>query len=443
MLVGGSLGDHYGRRRAFLIGLVVFAGASAFCGLARSAQQLIIAREVQGIGSALLTPGSLAIIGASFSGTERGKAIGTWSSVTAITAAIGPGLGGWLAEHASWRWVFFINIPIAIAVLAIAFAHVPESRDDEQVHHIDWLGALLCTGGLGGLVYGLTFAAKLGWAAPSVVATLTFGVAALALFVSVESRARSPLMPLSIYASRTFSGANVLTLLLYGALTATMFFLPFDMIQIHGYTPTAAGLSFLPFIALIFLLSRMTGGLAQRFGARLPLMIGPAIAAAGLALMAVPGTGGSYWSTFFPAILVLGIGMSLVVAPLSTAVMSSVDANHMGVASGVNNAISRVASMLAIAVVGLFVVASFSRGLQSRLDALHPPPAVYAAVWEDRFALAATSAPAGVGKQLSDGVHAAVADAYVSAFRLAALACAALALAGGVAAAFTIERAPP
>lgn len=442
MLVGGSLGDHYGRRRIFALGIVVFAAASAWCGLAHDARGLVLARAVQGIGSALLTPGSLAIIGASFGEADRGKAIGTWSSFTAITAALGPVLGGWLAEHASWRWVFFVNIPIAIAVLAVTFWRVPESHDDEKVHHVDWLGAALSVIGLGGIVFGLTFASVLGWTAPSVIAGIAIGSVALALFVLVEARSRYALLPLALFASRTFAGVNLLTFTLYGALAGLMFFLPFDLIQVQGYTPTAAGLSMLPFIALIFLLSPFSGGLVRRYGAKLPLVVGPLIVAAGCVLLAFTRTGGTFWTTFLPVILVLGLGMALAVAPLTTAVMASAGPNRVGIASGVNNAISRVAGMIAIAVFGLMMVGMFSRGLERRLTAIHPPSAVYTAVMSDRLALAATSPPKGTDVKLRGEIRNAIVDAYLDAFRVTLLACAAMAAASAAIAATSIESRP-
>jgi EmrB/QacA subfamily drug resistance transporter len=442
MLVGGSLGDHYGRRRVFALGVLIFAAASAWCGLAGSARDLVLARAVQGVGSALLTPGSLAIIGASFNEADRGKAIGTWSSFTAITAALGPVLGGWLAEHASWRWVFFINIPLAIAVLVITFWRVPESQDDEKVHHVDWLGALLSVVGLGGIVFALTFASTLGWAAPSVIVGLATGSLALGSFILVEARSPSALMPLELFASRTFAGVNLLTFVLYGALAAVMFFLPFDLIQVQGYTPTEAGLSMLPFIALIFLFSPFSGGLVRKYGAKLPLVVGPLTVAAGCTLLAFAGTGRTYWTTFLPSILVLGIGMALAVAPLTTAVMGSAGPNRVGVASGVNNAISRVASMMAIAVFGLMMAGIFSRGLERRLTAIQPPAPVYAAVMNDRFALAATTPPKGIDVTLEREIRDAIVDAYLAAFRATMLVCAALAATSAAIAAVSVERHP-
>ena len=279
ILTGGSLGDLYSRRKVFALGVVLFAAASAWCGMAPNVGQLIAARSLQGIGAALLVPGSLALISVSFPTDQRGRAIGTWSGFTAITTAIGPVLGGWLVEHASWRWVFFINLPIAAAVVVLTLWRVPECGEKKAEVTIDWPGALLTALGLGGIVYGFIESSPLAG---------VIGTASLAAFLWVEVRSSAPMLPLALFRSRSFSGANLLTLFLYAALSGVLFFLPINLIQIQGYTATEAGAVLLPFILLVFFLSRWSGGLFERYGARLPLTIGPLIAAVGVRLV-LPG----------------------------------------------------------------------------------------------------------------------------------------------------------
>jgi len=428
ILVGGSTGDLFGRRRMFLLGVAVFAVASAGCGLSSSVAQLIAARAVQGIGAAFLVPGSLALISASFEESERGQAIGTWSGSTAITTAIGPVLGGWLIEHLSWRWAFFLNLPLAAAVVAIGLWCVPESKSRQQ-GRIDWLGAAAITVSLTGLVFGFVESPRLGWTHPLVLASLAAGVVGWAAFQRIETKVPSPMVPLNLFRSRAFSGANLLTLSLYAAFGIFFFLLPLNLIQVQGYSPTAAGAAVLPLILLMFLLSRWSGGLVARYGARLPLIVGPVITAFGFSLFAAPGLGGSYWSTFFPAVVVLGLGMAVSVAPLTTVVMNSVNQDHVGTASGINNAVARVAGVLAIAVFGVAMVVAFSGHLNRRLASVTMPPEVRTALQANEIKLAALAPPAGLAPATAAAIESSIATSFVFGFRLLMSICAALALA--------------
>jgi len=429
LLVGGSLGDHYGRRRIFLIGTALFALASAWCGLAPNTAQLISARAAQGLGAALLVPGSLAIISSSFPENERGRAIGTWSGFSAITTAVGPVIGGWLIEHISWRAVFFINIPIALLVIFISLGSVPESSDKESAG-LDWRGAIVGTLGLGALVYGLIESSRLGFGDRSLIAALAVAIALLALFFIVEARIPHPMLPLSLFRSRMFAGANLLTFLLYGALGGTLFFLPLNLIQVQHYSATAAGAAFLPFILIMFLLSRWAGGLVERYGPRLPLVVGPLIAACGFALFMFPSVGGSYWTNFFPATVVLGLGMAISVAPLTTTVMNSVVQNRVGIASGVNNAVARSAGLIAIAALGIVMLQVFNHVLDRRLAEWNVPASVSRSLQVERTKLADMALPGDQDPATRQLIRRAVEESFVSGFRVVMIIGTALALAG-------------
>jgi EmrB/QacA subfamily drug resistance transporter len=357
LLIGGAAADRFGRRRLFLIGIVTFTLASIACGFAPDIAALVGARAIQGVGAALLIPCSLAIIGAAFNEQERGAAIGIWSGASALAAGAGPLLGGWLVDHLSWRAIFLINPLIAIPTLWIAVRRLPESGDPSAHASLDWRGAVLAFGGLGGLVYGLIAASRLGWQDMTVVASLTAGALLLLGLVLEERRSRAPMMPLRLFGSRSFSGVNLLTLFLYGALGGAFFLLPFLLIQAHGFSATAAGAVYLPFTLVLAVLSRWSGGLVDRFGARRPLIIGPLIAAVGFALLAVVSGEQAYWVYLGPMI-VLGFGMAITVAPLTTTVINSVKERETGVASGINNVVAAVASLLVIAVLGTLVADS-------------------------------------------------------------------------------------
>jgi EmrB/QacA subfamily drug resistance transporter len=428
ILVGGSLGDLFGRRLMFVVGVAIFAAASAGCGVASNIHQFVIARSIQGVGAALLVPGSLAIISTSFDQKSRGQAIGTWSGFTAITTAIGPVLGGWLVEDASWRWVFFINLPLAAAVMAISVWRIPESRS-ASAGRVDWLGALLATVGLGGLVNGFIESVNLGWRNPLVFGSLIVGCGCLIGFALVEANGISPMLPLTLFESRSFSGANLLTLFLYAAIGIFFFLFPLNLIQVQGYSATATGAAVLPLILLMFFLSRWSGGLVARYGPRGPLIIGPLIAALGFVLFAMPSVGDSYWKAFFPAVVVLGFGMAVTVAPLTTVVMNAVNQDRVGAASGVNNAVARVAGVLAIAVLGIVMVNAFAFRLNHRLAQLSLPTGVLQGLYADEVELAGLQVPAGLSPSMKATVKESIGEAFVFGFRIVMLICACLSLA--------------
>jgi len=442
LLVGGSLGDIYGRRRIYVMGVIVFTIASAGCGLAANVNQLIFARAVQGIGAALLVPGSLAIISASFGEHDRGRAIGTWSGFTAMTTAVGPVLGGWLIEHGTWRWAFFINVPLAAIVIFLTLWRVPESRNPQASRTPDWPGAVLTVAGLGGIVFALIESSKRSGNDPVLIAALLVGVSALIAFAVVESRTKAPLLPITLFRVRNFAGTNLLTLLLYSALSGMFFFFPMNLIQVQGYTPTAAGAASLPLIALIFLLSRWSGGLMERYGSRRPLVFGPIVAAIGFALFAVPLIGGGYWTTFFPAVMTLGLGMAISVAPLTTTVMNSVSGEWAGIASGINNAVSRLAGVLAIAIFGIVMLGTFNRHLDGNLAEIHASPEVRRGVGAQRIKLAAIEVPSSIDIATREATKGAIDESFIAGFRAVMLIASGLALASAATAWLVIRDKP-
>ncbi len=350
LLVAGALGDRYGRRKVFLLGVVWFALASLLCGVAPDAQVLIAARALQGIGAALLTPGSLAILEASFQPADRGKAIGAWSGLSGVGTAIGPFLGGWLVQAASWRLIFVINLPIAAAVVAVAWRHVPESHDPDATGRVDLAGGALVTLGLVGLTYGLIEGPTRGWTNPTVLGALAGGVLLLAAFVLWQRRAGNPMLPLDLFASTQFTATNVVTFVIYGALGGALFLLPIQLQQVSGYSALEAGVSLLPITAIMLVLSARSGALAARVGPRLQMSVGPVLVGLGLALLVRVDTDGSYLADVLPAVTVLALGLATTVAPLTATVLAAVPARHAGMASAVNNDVARAAALIAVAV---------------------------------------------------------------------------------------------
>jgi EmrB/QacA subfamily drug resistance transporter len=437
ILVGGSLGDRFGHRLVFVLGVSIFTLGSVGCAFAASIDQLVVARAVQAIGAAGLIPGSLAILGAAFEGERRGAAIGTWSSFAAISAVLGQVLGGFLIDTISWRVAFIINVPLAIVVLLIVFRYVPESRA-EHPRALDLPGVLLVTVGLGGVVYGLIGASDQSLDALEVIA-IVVGMMALVGFVVVERHSPQPLVPLHLFGSRNFSGANLMTFLLYAGFGGALFLLPIVLIQVHGYSATAATGALVPFAVITFVMGRWAGGLVTRYGEKLPLMVGPALAAAGFILFAVPGVGGSYWTTYFPAVVVLGFGMSLVFGPLSIAILNAVEREHSGLGSGVNRSVQRTAKLLGLAALAFLVLAAFDNNLDARVDALDLSPGQKVALRAEEVNLGANDIFEDGSGEDSVAIDRAVDQAFISAFRFAMFISAGMAVTSAVAAALLIQ----
>ena len=443
ILVGGSLGDHYGRKRVYMLGIALFSAASLVAGLAPNPGFLILSRIVQGAGGALMVPGSLAIISANFDANSRGRAIGLWSAFASLTTVLGPILGGFLASQGLWRGVFFINLPLAVLALVTLYLRVPESRDETLTRRLDYAGALTASLGLAGLTYSLTEVPTRGWSSPLILLTFFGGLVALAAFIAIETRTPEPMVPFHLFRSRTFTGTNLMTLFLYGALYSNLFFFPLNLIQVQGYSASLAGFTLLPFAILLTLMSRWAGGLADRYGPRWLLTLGPAIVGVGFALLAVPGlTHGpsDYWIAYFPAFLLLGAGMGLTVAPLTTAVMGFVSSNHAGIASGINNAVSRTAGVLALATIGALALLLFNTALATRSAPLPLSPADRTALQAEAAQLGGAQPPASLTPDVRDQVQQAIHLAFVDTFRVIMLIGAVLAWMSALLAAVFVDK---
>ncbi|MGB3777027.1 MAG: MFS transporter [Tunicatimonas sp.] len=442
ILVGGALGDKLGRKRVFMVGIVIFVIASVACGLSPTVAALIIARGVQGLGGALMIPGSLSIISATFHAKEKGRAIGTWSAATTLVTVGGPILGGALGDAGLWRAIFYINVPLGLATLFVLATRVPESTDGSIDHRLDYAGAAAVVLGLALLTFGFLEIPELGFTWP-VYASLGAGTLALAAFVIIEQRSAHPMVPLGLFKNKTFTGANVLTFFLYGALAAALLFLTLNLVQVQGYSQLQAGLAFLPFTLLMATFARSAGGLVDRYGPRWLLIIGPAIVGVGFLLLARVGrTAGpaEFWTTFFPGIVVFAAGMTLTVVPLTTTVMGAVADRNAGTASGVNNALTRTASVVANAVVGALAIFLFAQALEQSTTTMAMPPATKQAVMAQAVNLGDAEVPSLVPTKYQTSIADAYRDAFVAAFRQILYLSAALAFLSAGAAFFLVDK---
>jgi MFS family permease len=438
-LAAGSAGDLYGRRRVFMLGLGLLGASSAAAGWVTGSTELIVVRAVQGLGAALLVPNSLALLSAAFPKPERGRAIGTWSAATALTGVLGPVLGGLLVDAVSWRAAFVVVVPLVLVTLVGALARMPDVRIGHARSQIDWPGILLATAGLGALVYGLISLPQ----GATALWVLAAGLALLLGFARHEARASAPMVPPRLFRSPSFVGANLLTLLLYFALSGVFFMLPFDLVRVQGYSAAATGAAYLPFALALGGLSRFAGGFADRMGARIPMIGGSLVAGLGFLLLTLPGVGGSYSTTFFLPMLVIGVGMAMTVAPLTSTVMSAVDETDVGVASGVNNTVARASALLAVAIFGLVALDLFGRRLNVELEPVPLSPAVREAVLTQRSGLADVTAPVEATIAERSAIDLAAKSAFVATFRWLAVLAALLAAAGSLAVGLTVDGAAP
>jgi EmrB/QacA subfamily drug resistance transporter len=428
LLIGGSLGDLLGRRRVFEIGLVWFGACSLVCAIAPTSGVLIAARAAQGVGGALLVPSTLALIVDNYAEDERGAAIGSWTAWTGIVTVIGPLTGGALVQLASWRWIFAINL-LPVAVTLLLLQRLPS--DTRTPGRVDVVGAVLCALGLGGPVFALIEQPTYGWSDPRVFIPLVTGVVLFALFIAWEARAPEPMMPLHLFRARNFAVGNLTTFTMYAGLGVALFFIVVFIQQVGGYKPIEAGLALLPLTILIFILSRRFGALADRYGPHFFMSVGPLIAGVGLLLFVRTDADATYWTQILPAVLVFGLGLAMTVAPLTATVLGSVEAGHAGLASGVNNAVARVANLIAVAGVGAVIAASFQSHLESALAGRHLSSQTQSAVGSAKSRPLVTNA-SGASPAQRPALHAALVNASVDAFRIGMMISSALVFAGGL-----------
>ena len=443
IVVGGSLSDYYGRNRICLLGILVFGAASMICGLTVSTEALIAGRFAQGVGSAMIIPSSLAIVSANFEYSRQGWAIGIWSAFTLLASGIGPIVGGVLTEMGLWRSVFFIHIPFGIVAALVLLFHVPESYDTESPQKVSIIGGILVTLGLVGITYGFTEGPQQGFSSPLIWLSITAGVTALIIFIWNEQRREYSLIPLDLFKSRTLSGANLVTVLLYGALGPAILYLPLNMIQIQGYSETFVGLSLLPMTILPAILSYVIGGVVDRRGPRLPLAVGQLVLSVSFVLLALIGTTGGqdvYWTTFFLPICLFGVGMGIALAPLTAAAVGSVSHAHAGIASGINNTISRSAQVLAIAVMGGLTISLFSQSLMSSPIVQALPADAQSQLEAESVNLAETSPPESLTDAERGDVGQVIRESFAESFNMLMWVGAVLCLVGAVLSALLIEQ---
>lgn len=442
ILVGGSAGDYYGRKRVFGLGVFLFLITTIWCGLAPDVHQLIIARGGQAIGGALMIPGSLAIITDVYEQEQRGKAIGTWSGITALATALGPLLGGILVDHLSWRFIFLISIPMAVTALIILFWRVPESKEPDHSAKPDWQGALLAILGLGLICFGLIEASDFGVDNPVVISTFSAGVILLTGFIWVEKKAEDPMMPPSLFQSKTFSGANLVTMCFYFSLAGVFFLLPFNFIQIQGYSATAAGAAFIPFPLLVGGLSRWSGGMIVRFGARPLLIVGPLLTGIGFILLGTYGVTPDYWSSFFPGIFFMGLGVAISFAPMNTTVMSAVDRSDAGKASGVNKAVSRLSGMFSVALLGALAISIFGSELDQTMQQGEIPQQVQQHMMGEAANLAKADIPADISAEMKKKLEGNIQHSFLFSYSIVMYVAAGLVMLGALFSALMIDYKP-